>query len=373
MMKLKIVTVLLIAVALSLASFQQSLAAKNEKLIRTKDIEVSGSLLGKPFSPDKVTLNDGILKIRQGDDPFADLELTVFLRIEKGSVPSSKRFYVGEPGKPNSDVTIHLSKSQSGGMPKGKIISSGYKLQLSFGEEKNGALPGTISLFVPGKLDTQVRGKFLAQLEGYRIIDGKVDLTADSIDTLLAVAESYLQEKHKGKRVVIEKTEEEALIIKPQNRKIGQAYITYSADGVQKKIKLQLDKKYGKWIVNKELKPTQIFLAHQLHVPVPAPIPVGGKLPRDWGDFFRHLAAKRGESEANRKYPGKPLFNSEVIVKFDIKLGVMETEFSVEAEGGGKFVKTYHFPLDQEKGAWKFNREKISSNKKNTPDLKSVR
>ncbi|MBI1921668.1 MAG: hypothetical protein HYS23_11390 [Geobacter sp.] len=320
---------------------------------------LSGKLLGTVFNPDKIVVEDGILRIGQGGTSVAEKEVTVFLKLEKGSIPSGKEFVVYAKGKPGTDPMLVLALWPDDGQRRSETILTGYQMKLTFGkEEKKGFLAGTISLVVPGKFDTQVRGDFIADIQGFRIIDGKVDLTADSIDTLLVVAESYLQEKHQGKRVLIEKAKEEALLITPQNGRLGQAYIEYSTDGVQKKkVKFQFEKYRGKWTVTRELKPTQTFLAHPLHVPVPIPAPVGGKLPQGWGDFFRYLAAKRGEVAANNKYPGKTLVNSETIVAFDIKQGVVETEFSVEVEGGGKFVKRYLFPLHQEKGAWKFKRK----------------
>ncbi|MBI1921702.1 MAG: hypothetical protein HYS23_11565 [Geobacter sp.] len=341
-------------VALILVFLQGSsqCSAASREMGRNKT-KISGKLFGNPFHPEKVVLDNGLLEIRQGGDFLPERNITVFLHIEKGRIPEGEEIIVNAIGKSEHNLTLVLATIPT--IPpsptRHEMISTGYKMKLKFGKEtKKGFLPGSISLLVPGKMDTQISGNFVALVKGFRIIDGQVDLAADSTDTLLAAAELYMRSKNPGKVV---KTKEDidsivTLAAPYGGPQWGYAHAVYSVDGKDSERKFMFDKKGKKWNVKKELKLTEIYQAH------PNTVPRAGDS-ESLHALLEYAVALKGESDANRKYPGKVLQKASINAGYNDIVGLAKTEFAVEAVGGTRLSKRYLFYLD--KGNWKFRRE----------------
>lgn len=338
-------------IALILVFLQDSsqCSAASREMGRNKT-KISGKLFGKPFHPEKVVLENGLLEIRQGEDFLPERQIIVFLHIEKGRIPEGEEVIVNAIGKSERNLTVALATIPPS-PNRSEMISTGYRMKLKFGKEtKKGFLPGSISLLVPGKMDTQISGNFVALVKGFRIIDGQVDLTADSTDTLLATAELYMRSKNPGK-VVNNKEDIDSIVTLAApygGPQWGYAHAVYSVDGKDTERKFMFDKKGKKWNVKKELKLTEIYQAH------PNTVPRAGDS-ESLHALLEYAVALKGESDANRKYPGKVLQKASINAGYNDVVGLAKTEFAVEVVGGNRLSKRYLFYLD--KGNWKFRRE----------------
>lgn len=336
-------------VALILVFLQDSsqCSAASPDMGRNKT-NISGKLFGNQFRPEKVMLDDGILEIRQGRDFLPERKVAVFLHLEKGSIPEGEEIIVDAIGKSERNLTLVLATIPPS-PNRHEMISTGYRMKLKFGKEtKKGFLPGSISLLVPGSMDTQISGNFVATVKGFRIVGGQVDLTADSPDTLLAAAELYMRSKNAGKVVKAKETIDSILTTPSNSPQWGYTHAVYSVDGKNSERKFMLDKKGKKWNVKKELKLTEIYQAH------PNTVPRAGDS-ESLHALLEYAVALKGESDANRKYPGKVLQKASINAGYNDVVGLAKTEFAVEAVGGTRLSKRYLFYLD--KGNWKFRRE----------------
>jgi len=130
------------------------------------DVPVNGIVIGKPFKMEnsKIDLLMGILHLRQGKENFAEREIKVFL-FKEGMNPQGKSFDI--PGE--TTVHVHIGSMESGDKTPGWMtVAAGFKMRLEFASERDGKLPGKISLDIPapGELigRTRVSGTFLAEI-----------------------------------------------------------------------------------------------------------------------------------------------------------------------------------------------------------------
>ncbi|MEJ7593110.1 MAG: hypothetical protein WKF77_16310 [Planctomycetaceae bacterium] len=126
---------------------------------------VQGTIMGRPFEPDKATYNGAWLEFRSGADFFPDAAVKVFLFLNDGS-PAEKSFLVrggNEFGSPH----VHLSAKREGdsGMSSFELVTVGYYLSLEFRKEENGEIPGRIFLQIPGERGAQFAGTFRATVD----------------------------------------------------------------------------------------------------------------------------------------------------------------------------------------------------------------
>jgi len=160
-----------------------------------------GTIQGRDFAYEKASIEEGILKLRQGADFFADLEVMLFLFLEEeGVVPEGRSWDVDCAGAwVGGTPHVHVAARAEGErMPEHASVTCDYRLRLELGQETpDGMLPGTIHLVVPS-LGTEVAGHFEAAIEGYRLKDGAVDLSQDDLDVAHHVAEVWLTERSGG-------------------------------------------------------------------------------------------------------------------------------------------------------------------------------
>lgn len=163
---------------------------------------VKGTLLGRPFQPDKVTLtwlgpasvtlNDGKreeaetyhLKFRNGREFFADQEIVVVLQLPRGTKPSQIRWaqralkFGTEEYRnqhyPNGNSVGHgaigtfLSElDRSRRRPETVNQSDGIQVRLAIASSNRGALSGQIELVIPSR-NTRLAGSFRAELQDLR-------------------------------------------------------------------------------------------------------------------------------------------------------------------------------------------------------------
>lgn len=115
----------------------------------------TGSIGGKVFTPDRVTIEGTALTFRQGGDFFADMQITLYIAYKPNEAkkvtikPSDKWHETTIPG-------VHISKKpRPEDLPKTDMVGDGYALTLDMAPRKDGKAAGTIYLSLPG-------GDFLA-------------------------------------------------------------------------------------------------------------------------------------------------------------------------------------------------------------------
>lgn len=148
---------------------------------------VAGQMHGKPFALESSFIEGGALALRS-----AETEIKVMLPGSPWEMPAGKSFKVMDvPGADSPRVALNQQMPEK------------FTLTLEFGQEKNGKLPGKIQLGLADGRDN-VAGSFEADIKGFRIVDGRPDLTADSVDTLqyLALRELLKDDPNKSLEVI---------------------------------------------------------------------------------------------------------------------------------------------------------------------------
>lgn len=128
------------------------------------DDAAKGSVHGAAFRVEKATLKNGILKLRQGKDFFADYEFSIFLFLKGADSLDGKKYVID--GKNFGNPHIHMSyKVEGRGVPTTELFMDGYRMTLEFGKRSGNAIPGTIDLHMPDAAKSHVTGSFEAKIE----------------------------------------------------------------------------------------------------------------------------------------------------------------------------------------------------------------
>jgi hypothetical protein len=263
-------------------------------------------------------LKEGVLTLRSGEDFFADLQVTLFLFLENDTVvPEGRVWQVACDGGWQAGVPhVHVAWREHGErMPEHASTTCDFQLQLELGHEtERETIPGRISLSAPG-LGTQLVGTFEAAIEGFRLKDGKVDLSKDDLDVTHHVAAVWLAEKNGGPIEV----EDHALAWLHTEKPEGRAQVGYSVywwrpqAGAELRVaKLQFEKRDNAWAVSRSLPLWQVAAAHPLS-------PRG-----DLSFSLEQRAAVRFESEHRETHGDVPVFVAEVRSRYNPKAGLGE-------------------------------------------------
>jgi len=263
---------------------------------KVESSQSDGQLGGRPFEVNSVELNEGILDIRQGEDTFSENKLTLFLFLdESGVVPEGQSFVVEKDAEGFGHPHIHVRmKGPDDKFSQSEVYVKDYELNLTFGKEaEKGSLPFTIDLKLPDEQESYLKGKFVAEVTGFRLIDGKVDLTSDSFRTLEHVAQHYLGEQHDGGKVDVTETRNGMYTHHdPENtdqRQVGRNIYQYRiGDEDPQWTKLIFVKEESGWKVEDQIELHQLFLAH----PIFAPDESARR-----GDYSQQLVAQHLEQE----------------------------------------------------------------------------
>jgi hypothetical protein len=124
----------------------------------------SGTINGRRFQPDRVELkNNGVLTLRQGKGIFADVEVSVFLFLNKGQSAEGKNWEV-KPAEGFGSPHVHTSWLE-GNFPKTNSYTDKYAMKLELGKKSDGKLPGRIYLCLPDSSRSYLAGTFNAEVE----------------------------------------------------------------------------------------------------------------------------------------------------------------------------------------------------------------
>jgi len=163
-----------------------------------------GQIRGKPFVVENGYIESGVLILRLGKDATADLEVKVMLPGTSWETPAGKKYKVTETGGAGIPQVMLAWKEDGQNTPSEQKFTDKYTMVLEFGQEKDRKLPGKIQLNLPDETKSNVAGTFEADIRGFRIVDGKPDLSADSVDTLqyLALRELLKDDPNKSLEVI---------------------------------------------------------------------------------------------------------------------------------------------------------------------------
>ena len=313
-------------------------------------VPAKGQVHGKPFVVENSYIESGVLTLRLGKDVTADLEVKVLLPGTPWETPAGKKYKVTEAGGAGiPQVMLAWKEDGQNASPEQKFTDK-YTMVLEFGQEKDKKLPGKIQLNLPDETKSNVAGTFEADIRGFRIVDGKPDLSTDSADTLqyLALRELLKDDPNKSLEVM---SFRDGRYVQPESAgknmtgyieaeyRIGQSSL-----GMQR---YQFEKEGGAWKVVRALNGNQLDEAHPLQAPGAKDSP-----PK----MLTYLTAKKLEADVQKKYPSKYIYQPEFMSRHSekFKIGVCEASYRLDAAGAP--VKTaYLFRLQP--GGWKFERE----------------
>lgn len=309
-----------------------------------------GQLLGKAFAADSVEFEEGALVLRQGKGETPDIEVRVYLPGNKWETPAGKQFKFENAA--GADIPrVHVSMKQEGKPePARQEFAEKYSLKLEFGPEKDKKLPGKIKLALPDEAKSAIAGTFEAGIRGFRIVNGKPDLTADSVDTLeyLALREILKDDPDKAVKDVDLRDGHYVIPGDPAKPKTGYLEAAYQVgDGAPAVQRFQFVKDKDEWRVLRVLGANQIVEAHPHETPT-AESPAETQL--------IYQAAARLEKDIAKKYPKKGIYGAAFEARTNAKnhLGVCEASYRLTP--GEEPVKTSYL-FRQKKGAWVLERE----------------
>lgn len=125
----------------------------------------SGRIRGVNFKVEEAGIANGILTLRQGSDFFPDHAILIFLFLKEGEKVDNRTFDITK-GQGFGSPHIHMKWKQKGqNAPKTEIFMKDYTMSLKFGKRENGTLPGKISLSLPDKNRSYVKGTFFAKIK----------------------------------------------------------------------------------------------------------------------------------------------------------------------------------------------------------------
>ncbi|MBE9515763.1 MAG: hypothetical protein IME93_02175 [Proteobacteria bacterium] len=154
---------------------------------------VSGTIAGKPFSPDWVEYRRGLLVLRQGKASAPKHEIKLTVPHEAWELPAGKKF---ESGMFSSAEIILITDGSNE-----QIISKGVDLELKFDKVVGDALTGTIKLSAKEPVAFEINGAVNAVATGFRTVNGEPVLTSDADETLMYVALRHLLKKEPTKSI----------------------------------------------------------------------------------------------------------------------------------------------------------------------------
>ena len=114
-----------------------------------------GQLYGRSFNPTVATFSDGVLTLREGDDPFARQELVI--RFEGDQFGGLQVDILPEDANPPASIEISWTQPEQD-LPEARNVQNGYTLHLDLQRIAPDKLAGDFHLVLPVHLRTSVSG-----------------------------------------------------------------------------------------------------------------------------------------------------------------------------------------------------------------------
>jgi hypothetical protein len=280
----------------------------------------------------------------------------------KWETPAGKKFKYGSADSGSPIVTVNRMEQ---GEMKQQMVSEKYTLMLEFGQEKDRKLSGKLYLELPGELPgaakTTLAGTFDAEIKGFRFVDGKPDVSADSTDTLQYLALRELLKEDPDKQVEVVAFRDGRYSADPaQKIHTGYIEVEYRAGQAPAEVKRLQFVKDPEWKVRGMLGLDQIDEAHPL-------APPGAKA--EPSQILSYLAAKRLEADVKKKSAKKGIYGVTFVTRHNAKTKVGVVETSYKTEPNGQPLKTaYLFRLKP--NGWALDRELTAQEKVNVDNGK---
>lgn len=317
-----------------------------------------GEIHGKPFVVESSSIESGVLTLRLGKDVTADLEIKVMLHTPPWEVPAGKKFNISNTTSVNTPQVVLAWKEEDQAAPSEQKFNDKYTLVLELGQEKDKKLPGKIYLSLPDEVKSHVAGTFEADIKGFRIINGKPDLTADSVDTLqyLALAELLKNDQGNNLDVVTARDGRYSQPETPGKNMTGYIETEYRyGQGPTKVQRFQFEKDTNGWKVLRTLNGNQLDEAHPQQLPGLKDAPA---------KVLTFLAAKKLEADIQKKFPKQDIYEPEFTTRHSdkYKIGVCEASYKLDPAGE---AMTTVFLFHHRSGGWALDRELRKNEKVN--------
>lgn len=308
---------------------------------------------------------DKILRIKAEGKHGFKANLSVHLPIEKGVVPELKKFLDNGQAAFRQRVAVgYYWKELLSGKTVHSFMKRGeYHLEVEFGKETEKGINGRLLLKNAG-LGIEVKGDFIAEIRGLKLVDGHPDLQCDHIDTLIYAGELYLREKLKSESVkLISKDCKHHL--KAGDKKAGWLEGEYKdGDAESVFVRLQFVKSDKGWEVFRQLRADQLVAAHPI-----MPFDVTKVEDEDgWLNtkILDFLTAKALEADLQKEFPGKG-FSAHIGFGCGINpktgIGYNKVSYSLHGEKG-RVSRSYL--LRKVDGLWRVERALKDGEKVNT-------
>lgn len=178
---------------------------------------VSGQVHGRPFQPDRCTLNlHGYLTLEQGFGMMPDLMVEIEFPEQAHALEakaSGESPWAGQsirlPGEFYVPVVTvswveqrpcdDADKSRGNcppGFTRRESFNGDYALDLEFGRQEGAWLPGRITLRLPDKAQTELKGNFTINPAGHHTIIAALDPRQDDAFGLIGAITQRLLERH---------------------------------------------------------------------------------------------------------------------------------------------------------------------------------
>ena len=239
----------------------QSLPASKTDILSVpiKDQKVSGKVRNTKFSLDQAVLLGGTLQLKQGTEFFADVGVDIITFSSEDL--DGKKF---DSSQPIQSIKPHIRlivKKEGENLPEFLSIVTDYELLLEFSEKNDFGIPFAIRL-VSLKNQTYIEGRSIATDKDIMLVDGDIDTSFDSFDTIEYLAKSYISEHHVGVEVGHRFGITTSGFAKDYPKSGFVGYELTTSSGAHSIVKLQLSKDENGWKVVKELGANQIHQAH---------------------------------------------------------------------------------------------------------------
>lgn len=119
-------------------------------------IGLHGQLHGRPFRPNTATLAEGVLTLREGNDPFARQELVI--RLDSIASDALYLDILPEDANPPASIEISWMRPEQE-LPEARRVQRGYTLHLDLQRVAPDRLAGDFHLVLPVHLRTSVSGR----------------------------------------------------------------------------------------------------------------------------------------------------------------------------------------------------------------------
>jgi len=324
-------------------------AAKAKPGPQIPDRLASGQIFKAAFAVESADIENGVLTLRQ-EGGSLPTEVIVNLRTQSWQVPAGRNFEMapGAAAGPDSPM-VRVRWRESGEKEfRERDFTDKFSLKLELSKLQDRKLPGKIRLELPDEDKSQIAGTFNAELRGFRVVDGKPDLSVDSVDTLQYLAlREILKDDPDMRLQEVAFRQGRYAAAGATGLPTGYIEIQYRAgDAAPEARKFQFVKEQDQWRIAHALQPDQLDVAHPLEVP-------GAKSSPD--QLLPYLAARRIEAEVQKSKAGRLLVAGDFSTRYNDKkkIGVVEVGYKV---GDGAPVQTA-FLFQQDKKGWKLVRE----------------